>query len=538
MADVFISYARPNAEVAGRIADALRQSGYSVWFDADLPAHRSYSEVIEEQLEAASAVIVLWSKDSAASQWVRSEANRARESGRLVQVRLDDVRLPMPFDQIQCVDLGNWQGDVGAPAWRSLAASVSELTGTVEPAQARAAGNGGDPAKPAISRRALVASGAAVFAIGAAGGVLWLGPSAPDIPPKAEQLKQNAMTIMADGRPEEQDQAIAYLLEATEIAPHFASAWGSLAMAYALRKYQVPLAERAGSEERCRSAARKALELNPKEPLAECALALLIPTYRHWAEVGRMGRALTKRHPGIPALQHILADSMTDAGLWKDAIKVHDKIDREHFVIPLSDRSIILALWAGRELQRAEAMLDGATGRWPRHRAIWNLRAEFLMHSGRANEAIQQLENQSSRPPAYPDDLLNGALATARALAGTMAPAAALAANLEMLGSAPADYLSYLNHKIATVQIVAQRAVALGDNRTALELLDGYYFGRGRWAKLAPAAGDDDRNTICLFEPPMRGIWRDEGFADLLRQVGLEDHWRQSRTQPDFRRLA
>ena len=251
-----------------------------------------------------------------------------------------------------------------------------------------------------------------------------------------------------------------------------------------------------------------------------------------------MGRTLTKRHPGIPVAHHILADSLTDAGLWKDAIKVHDNIDREHFVIPLSDRSIIQGLWAGGELQRAEAMLDGATERWPRHRALFNLRAEFLMHTGRANEAIQQLENQSTRPPAYPEELLNGALAMARAMAGTLAPAAALTANLDMLGKATADYLTYLNHKVATVQIVAQRAVALGDNNTALELLEGYYFGRGRWANAAPPAGDDDRNSICLFEPPMRGLWRDPGFAALLDRVGLEDYWRQMRTVPDFRRTA
>lgn len=532
MADVFISYARPDAALAGKVAAALRAAGHSVWFDKDLPAHRSYSEVIEEQLEAAAAVLVLWSKNSVASQWVRSEANRARESGRLIQLRLDSARLPMPFDQLQCADLRRWKGDGASDNWRTIETSVAALLGR-EPAPSAPARRG-----TKISRRGLVGTGVAVAAIGAAGGVTWFRSRAPEIPPKAEQLKRNAMTIMSDGRPEEQDQAIAYLTEATEIAPDFASAWGYLALAYALRKYQISLAERAGSEDRCRSAARKALELDPNEPLAACALALLVPTYRHWSDVGRMGRSLAKRHSGIPLAHHILADSLTDAGLWKEAIKVHDRIDREHFVIPLSDRSIIQSLWAGGELQRAEAMLDGATERWPRHRAIWNFRAQFLTHTGRAREAIQQLEDRSSRPLNYPEGLLEGALALARSLAGAITPAAALTVNLDMLGTAPADYLTYLNHKIATVQIVAQRAVALGDNDAALELLNGYYFGRGRWAKHAPPAGDDDRNTICLFEPPMRGLWRDQGFADLLERIGLEDHWRQTGTQPDFRRYA
>src|SRR5918998_4872371 len=111
MADVFLSYARANASVAERVAARLRSAGFRIWFDQHLPTHRAYSEVIEEQLDAARAVVVLWSAEAVASQWVRSEANRARESGRLVQLRLDDTRLPMPFDQIQCADLRGWSKD-------------------------------------------------------------------------------------------------------------------------------------------------------------------------------------------------------------------------------------------------------------------------------------------------------------------------------------------------------------------------------------------------------------------------------------------
>lgn len=534
MADVFLSYARSNAPMAAMIASALRESGLTVWYDENLPAHRAYADVIEEELDSARAVVVLWSDEAARSQWVRSEANRARETGRLVQARLDQARLPMPFDQIQCADLGKWNGESASPAWRSLAASVFALVGMAPPPQASAA----LPARSAISRRALVGSAAAVVAIGAAGGIAWYRSRTPEVPPKAQQLVQKAFAIMQDGRPEEQDQATAYLLEATEIAPNFARAWGALAITYSQRKYQLPSIERAGNEERCRSAARKALELNPDEPFAESALVLLIPIYRNWDKIERLGRRLTKRHPDIPMTQHILADSMTDTGRWREAVKIYDEIDRVRFVIPLSDRSIIQGLWGAGELQRAEAMLDGAAERWPRQRAIWNLRVEFLMHTGRANEALRLLENESTRPPDFPDDQLDGALAMARALGGAMAPAAALKANLDMLATASPDYLTYLNHKIATAQIVAQRAVALGDNRTALELLEGYYFGRGRWADVAPPGGDEDRNTVCLFEPPMRGLWRDAGFSDLLRRVGLEAYWQQSRTVPDFRRTT
>ena len=52
MADVFLSYARPSLNDAMRIADCLRAAGYSVWYDESLPAHRAYTDVIAEQLDA------------------------------------------------------------------------------------------------------------------------------------------------------------------------------------------------------------------------------------------------------------------------------------------------------------------------------------------------------------------------------------------------------------------------------------------------------------------------------------------------------
>ena len=56
MSDVFISYARSTEREARQIAEALRGLGYGVWRDDDLPAHRDYTDVIEERLQAAKAV--------------------------------------------------------------------------------------------------------------------------------------------------------------------------------------------------------------------------------------------------------------------------------------------------------------------------------------------------------------------------------------------------------------------------------------------------------------------------------------------------
>jgi adenylate cyclase len=127
MSDIFISYARSTAQQAQAVADALRSLGYRVWSDDQLPAHRGYADVIEERLRAAKAVVVIWSAEAARSQWVQSEADRAREADKLVQLNIDGSKLPMPFDRIQCADMTGWTGDLAAPGWRKVVASVADL---------------------------------------------------------------------------------------------------------------------------------------------------------------------------------------------------------------------------------------------------------------------------------------------------------------------------------------------------------------------------------------------------------------------------
>ncbi|HET9811896.1 MAG TPA: TIR domain-containing protein [Sphingomicrobium sp.] len=127
MADVFLSYARHDEAVAGRVAKALESSGLDVWWDAELPAHRAYSEVITSNLESSAAVVVLWSSTAAKSQWVRAEADFARNAGKLVQARIDDSFPPLPFNQIQCADLNRWRGGAAHPGWAKLQSSIATL---------------------------------------------------------------------------------------------------------------------------------------------------------------------------------------------------------------------------------------------------------------------------------------------------------------------------------------------------------------------------------------------------------------------------
>jgi adenylate cyclase len=137
---IFLSYARSAEPVAKTIAGVLRNRGYSLWWDDDLPAHRAYSDVIEERLNSAKAVLVVWSRDGAKSEWVRAEADAARHSHKLVQLSMDGVLPPMPFNQIQCPALRDWTGDIDEPAWRKIESSIAELVRGERPDFATAPG--------------------------------------------------------------------------------------------------------------------------------------------------------------------------------------------------------------------------------------------------------------------------------------------------------------------------------------------------------------------------------------------------------------
>jgi adenylate cyclase len=127
MSEVFISYARSTEPQARQIGETLRSLGYGVWRDDEIPAHRAYTDVIEERLQAAKVVVVVWSAEAVRSEWVQSEADTARTDHKLVQLTVDGTRLPRPFDRIQCADMTGWAGQADHAGWRKVVASVAEL---------------------------------------------------------------------------------------------------------------------------------------------------------------------------------------------------------------------------------------------------------------------------------------------------------------------------------------------------------------------------------------------------------------------------
>jgi TolB-like protein len=205
VAGVFISYQRGSDATAAKVVAALRAAGHQSWSDAELPLDRPYAEVIEERLAGADKVLVLWTAEAARSQWVRAEAEFAREHGKLVQARLDTSLPPIPFNQIQSADLSGWAGDRRHIEWRKVLASLDQPTDDpqIAPESSHSA------ARPSAPRRRLwpvVAGGVASAALIIVGGLAWwrLG-AAPQSPARIAVLPFEAegsgpdTRVLADG---------------------------------------------------------------------------------------------------------------------------------------------------------------------------------------------------------------------------------------------------------------------------------------------------------------------------------------------------
>ena len=59
---IFLSYAHGDHAQAQRLAAALQRGGYTVWWDALIEGGTRYAASIDEALETADAVVVLWSQ--------------------------------------------------------------------------------------------------------------------------------------------------------------------------------------------------------------------------------------------------------------------------------------------------------------------------------------------------------------------------------------------------------------------------------------------------------------------------------------------
>ncbi|WP_265529282.1 TIR domain-containing protein [Sphingomicrobium marinum] len=156
MADIFLSYARADQARVEKLAVALEEAGYSLWWDRDIEGGHHFAKDIQRELELAKIIIVAWSKISVESHWVLDEAGYARDEGKLLPIALDNTLPPLGFRQVQALDFAKWPRD---------RAGLAKLTSALDRRLDRERQSEAPPSAATASRRPIALVIAAILVI-------------------------------------------------------------------------------------------------------------------------------------------------------------------------------------------------------------------------------------------------------------------------------------------------------------------------------------------------------------------------------------
>jgi len=129
MSDVFISYSSEDRERIIPLVQLLEAQGWSVWWDRTIFPGKTFDEAIQEAIDEARCVMVVWSNASVRSRWVKTEAAEGDRRGILVPAQLDPCQLPLEFRRVQAAQLMGWRGGEDNVELQRLLGAISEILG-------------------------------------------------------------------------------------------------------------------------------------------------------------------------------------------------------------------------------------------------------------------------------------------------------------------------------------------------------------------------------------------------------------------------
>lgn len=125
--DIFISYAKEDRSRVEALVTLFEAQEWRVWWDTDIPPGKTWREIIEQAVERARCIVVVWSKTSATKPWVQAEADEGLRRGILLPVMIEETKIPLGFRHIQAVNLTQWNGAVEHTAARRMIQAVKTL---------------------------------------------------------------------------------------------------------------------------------------------------------------------------------------------------------------------------------------------------------------------------------------------------------------------------------------------------------------------------------------------------------------------------
>ena len=384
--------------------------------------------------------------------------------------------------------------------------------------------------EPAIGRRAWI-GGAAALVVGGAG--IWLGTRdhRPDVPAAAAEYYERGVEALRRGWAEDMANAVSAFRQAVTIAPDYADAWGMLALAYQRSVEFVPPETAGAMHERARSAARRALELDPDNANALAAEAQAVPIYRNWATAETALRQVLDHDPAQLETRGTLSRVLADVGRTRDALAALEPVAEATSALPFFQFWLAWLLFCANRLDESDRTIDRALAMWPRQFGVWFVRVWLYTYTGRAAQALALVGDVASRPIGIPDRDFEIVELSVRAIM-TRSPADVEAAVRANMAAAPLGAGFCMN----AIKVGAY----LGRLDEAFAAAEALYLGRG--FRVAPRfftpqqggyTSPDQRTTEFLFSPPCRPLHGDPRFRALLRETGLAEYWRRTGTAAD-----
>ncbi|MFM9939659.1 MAG: TIR domain-containing protein [Hyphomicrobiaceae bacterium] len=130
--DVVVSYASADSLRVETLVKALRDAGLKVWRAEPERNGNRWRDESEDRIEAARAVVAVWSKDSVrTSSNVFEDAKLALDDAKLIAVTIDGATPPLGFRHVAVIDLKDDSQDVGL-----IRAAIARLAGAAKPQDA------------------------------------------------------------------------------------------------------------------------------------------------------------------------------------------------------------------------------------------------------------------------------------------------------------------------------------------------------------------------------------------------------------------
>ncbi|HXH16401.1 MAG TPA: winged helix-turn-helix domain-containing protein [Sphingomonas sp.] len=357
------------------------------------------------------------------------------------------------------------------------------------------------------------------------------GGSAPIADPLARDLFARALVGLEQPSREPLEQALAYLKQLITRAPEFAPGWAALAEAQRLLMLYLPAPMQGPARAESSRSVDRALALDPGLGQAYGTLANLVPRFNNWAEIEALFQKGLANAPDSVSLRHLHAHFLLSVGCTQEAVErltVLRKISRLSPAIALDLAGALFDI--GRDTDAITAM-EEAYALWPGIMLVWSECVRMNVVARRYDRVQSLLD---APPPGVAPDDPNLARRRLHLIAKRDRRPADMAA-------AHKNFTDFARIGIAPATVAIHALTTLDQPEAALEIADQIFRSDPPQAQ-GPGvnmmsnytlAGQPD--SVVLFRRDTSNLRELAGFATILERTGLEDYWRHSASQPDFR---